>query len=297
MINKNRYKYQTRKRSYKAFMESLPDGYDFEKRDDYGETMLESAICNKNSELVDLLINKYKVDVNYSRKAYEYEIFYPMESAALVADEKSAKLLLACPEFLVARNDDKALHYAAQKAKACGIIRMLIKAGYDVNHFIEGRTALHWAVQEARFDNAILLIENGADISACDETSDDKETPLLCAFSCLEYDDTKKMVELLLNSGANPNSNAVIINAACDDRPDIIKMLLDCGAYINIRDENGLTALHCAVYKGKNKAAEFLIKAGASLNIKDGLGYTAKELMENPKLIKLYLKEYEMEED
>ena len=100
-LDKNGYKYHTRKISYKAFLKSLPVDYDFEKRDFYGETMLESAICNKNDDLVDLLINKYKVEVNYSRPCGEWEIFYPIESAALVADEKSTELLLASPDFIL----------------------------------------------------------------------------------------------------------------------------------------------------------------------------------------------------
>lgn len=54
-----------------------------------------------------------------------------------------------------------------------------------------------------------------------------------------------------------------------------IQLLLDSGAAINSRDQNGWTALHRAAFKGQTDAARTLIDIGIDIDAKDDDGYTA----------------------
>ena len=54
-----------------------------------------------------------------------------------------------------------------------------------------------------------------------------------------------------------------------DETVELVKLLLDKGAAINEANQDGLTALHGAAYKGANKVIQFLVDRGADLAAKD----------------------------
>lgn len=97
----------------------------------------------------------------------------------------------------------------------------------------------------------------------------------------IEINDSDK-VELLLTAGLNPNkpfynetqkSNYYPLHQAarfCE--PDIIQMLVDFGAKINLPDDSGLTPLFYAIEVGKNDNVKVLIENGADLNHKNNAG-------------------------
>src|SRR5438094_2205725 len=65
-----------------------------------------------------------------------------------------------------------------------------------------------------------------------------------------------------------------------DETLELVKLLLDFGAGINSANEDGLTALHGAAYKGANKVVELLVSRGADLTARDkgkdyGFGVTS----------------------
>ena len=63
---------------------------------------------------------------------------------------------------------------------------------------------------------------------------------------------------------------------------DTVKLLIDNGADVNVSHEGPLgdskTPLHTAALNGQSEIVEFLIKAGADLNAKAGLGVTPTDL-------------------
>src|SRR5206468_7053474 len=54
-----------------------------------------------------------------------------------------------------------------------------------------------------------------------------------------------------------------------DQTLELVKLLLDKGAGVNDANQDGLTALHGAAYKGANKAVQLLVDRGADLAAKD----------------------------
>jgi hypothetical protein len=87
--------------------------------------------------------------------------------------------------------------------------------------------------------------------------------------------------------GGNDHKNALAslnktsaLFAIIDQSNDIrdLGQSLDQGADINGRNGEGMTPLHWAVLKGKQRLAEFLIKRGAQVNARDNLGRTPLKL-------------------
>jgi ankyrin repeat protein len=104
-------------------------------------------------------------------------------------------------------------------------------------------SALHAAARSGRAEVVKLLLLHRANP---DETNEKKNTPLWFA----------------AQSPAKPASNRI----------DVMKLLLDAGADINRRCENGSTALHFAAWRGPVEVVEFLLSRGARNWIADDRG-------------------------
>ena len=78
-------------------------------------------------------------------------------------------------------------------------------------------------------------------------------------------------VSALLAGGANANDNTAVILAT---RLDVLKLLLDHGADVNIKQGGGYTALTSATWSGDVARAKLLLERGADVNAKDQSGRT-----------------------
>ena len=54
-----------------------------------------------------------------------------------------------------------------------------------------------------------------------------------------------------------------------DGKISILKLLIENGAFLNIKDHDGYTALHWAVYQDLIQYVIVLLQSGASLNVND----------------------------
>lgn len=92
------------------------------------------------------------------------------------------------------------LHRASQEGNIREMDRLIVE-GCDINLFDDlGRTALHYAVEEGRYEAAIWLISHGANVNA-NEDETIGETPLALAVQR----DYPEIVELLMQNGADPD--------------------------------------------------------------------------------------------
>ena len=144
------------------------------------------------------------------------------------------------------------------------------------------------AVDERKPVEAIKeLIQQGADVDACD---DHKDTALhmtasaLNRFNCYEQDKTWKLeiIKLLLHSGANPNvvnkfhaTPLLLISKAATYNSDIARLLLNYGADPNIKNDDGVTPLRWAAYDAIQDAVKILTPYGADPRITTISGKTA----------------------
>ena len=153
---------------------------------------------------------------------------------------------------------------APGKEGALDFIKLLLDRGADPNVRIKVRTEVHQA------NTSLWLKEAGA-------------TPLLRAALCGDL----IVVRLLVDRGADPlqgtldNTTPLMVAAGVgwaegftfqyseDETLEVVKLLLGKGARVNDANEDGITALHGAAYKGANSVVRLLVDRGADLAAKD----------------------------
>ena len=95
-----------------------------------------------------------------------------------------------------------------------------------------------------------------------------------------EYKPNLNLVRDLITLGANVDWQDEEYNmtalhwAAYYNRIKIVKILIDAGADLDVRNNMGYTALHRAAYYNRIKIVRMLINAGANVNVQDYEGCT-----------------------
>ena len=183
--------------------------------------------------------------------------------------------------------EDK-LYVACDKSELDEVTKLL-ENGANVNEIYEhsGSTPLHIACNSVHpnVDIIKLLLKKQAKINVQDE---DGNTPLHIA--CNHVDANKEIIYCLLNlSFDTPNVNiqnkengvgygdggATPLHIACSySNADIVQLLLDKDANVNLRDDGGDTPLHIACNRktfteSTYNIVELLVKNGADVNAKN----------------------------
>ena len=137
----------------------------------------------------------------------------------------------------------------------------------DLEHF----PALHCAITNNQVEITIELLKWLKDINM--ERDDYCDPPLFYAADI----GNKEIVELLLDAGAsvdvrNKNESTPLYAAIEGGYQSIVAFLLQQGANPNVEDNEGLTPLFYAIDKAQEAIAILLLKQGANPNAKDNEG-------------------------
>ena len=239
------------------------------KKDGDGRTPLHWAAAEGHKEVVEFLLEN-KADV----QAKDNDGQTPYQLAAF--DKGVAELLKehGGRKTTSAKDHDPAIFDAASDGDLAKV-KELVEDDPDIVFFKSDvgaktlTTPLAFAAINNHLDVAKYLLDHKADPNAKDV---DNQTPLIGAV-CYDH---KEMVELLLSSGAN--INAVDTNAALDKDTahgrtalhyaafsgfkNIVQVLLDHNADINIEDRNRETPLGLAKINGHKDVVELLHQYG-----------------------------------
>jgi ankyrin repeat protein len=183
-------------------------------------------------------------------------------------------------------------------------VQLCLEAGIDGNSpDASGSTALMAAAKKGRIDVVNTLLEQKLNLNLQDKQG---ETALMLAAA----NDQVDIVKLLLKKNADPNLqdqggwsalmkavyqgstacvqalvgqshqevNRALLVAALTGRKDIVKVLLDNGAEIDTRADDGRTPLMLAAAKGDNDLVAALLAAGADPTLVDRSSATAGAL-------------------
>lgn len=165
------------------------------------------------------------------------------------------------------------------KANNLALVQDALNKGGNVEAEDEaGYPALHLAAMHGHVEVAQLLLAHGADVNAPDQH---QTTPLQWAarFS------SDKLVRLLLDAGAELELGADAVGyaalhystihyAAGQGSPETIRLLVERGANINIKDKYGRTPLHLLALFKRGEVVDLLLELGADINSKDEDGLT-----------------------
>ncbi|XP_063913941.1 uncharacterized protein LOC135130478 [Zophobas morio] len=125
-------------------------------------------------------------------------------------------------------------------------------------------TALHFAAQNGKVHATEELLQHGAEVNAKDCKS---ETPLHYAIIAKD----ERVVKCLLKYSANLEDGISLIRLACIyDAPDCLLTLLNSGVDINVKDDQGRTALHFAATTSLY-CVKLLVMKGINVNVCDNV--------------------------
>ncbi len=157
-------------------------------------------------------------------------------------------------------------------------LKALLDRGANVNQKDEnGYTPLTTALNSRLDSNCIdLLLARGADPNLAGSWG----TPLNTS---MPYETAYCMKALLkagarVGTGKDLTTKPYVVFAAEISDLDLIKLLIQKGANVNIKGGQNETALLIAVQKRDSEIASFLVSHGADVNAKDAGGVTAMKL-------------------
>nr|XP_023014513.1 KN motif and ankyrin repeat domain-containing protein 2 isoform X1 [Leptinotarsa decemlineata] len=143
-----------------------------------------------------------------------------------------------------------------------------------------GNTAMHYAVSHGNFDVVSILLDS----KVCDVNKQNK-----AGYTCImlvslaevrsqtDANVVRRLFQLSdVNIRAKQHSQTALMLAVSHGRLDMVKLLLEAGADINIQDEDGSTALMCAAEHGHIEIVKhFLSQPDCDSTIADVDGSTA----------------------
>ncbi|KAM6963008.1 KN motif and ankyrin repeat domain-containing protein 3 [Aplochiton taeniatus] len=126
-----------------------------------------------------------------------------------------------------------------------------------------GNTALHYSVSHSNFTVVGLLLDTG--VCCVDNQNKAGYTAImLAALSAVKEAEDMTVVKKLFSQG-NVNAKASqagqtgLMLAVSHGRLEMVRALLDCGADVNVQDDEGSTALMCASEHGRTEIVSLLL--------------------------------------
>ena len=177
-------------------------------------------------------------------------------------------------------------------------IRNYLNKAKDLNPDLKLENILYYAIDNCQnnyFKTIELLINNGADINA--HNSELLETPLhkLCARIKPHID----VITMILKKGAKVNAINIsgktpVFYCSFNYSVELLNLLVEYGADINIRDKYKNTLLHDDYINCFDEHFEEFLKSlinlGFDINSTNSTGYTPLDLCENKKIADILIK-------
>lgn len=143
-----------------------------------------------------------------------------------------------------------------------------------------GNSALHYSVSHSNFTVVGLLLDTG--LCCVDRQNKAGYTAImLAALASVKEEEDMKVVKKLFSQG-NVNAKAsqagqtALMLAVSHGRQEMVRALLECGANVNVQDDEGSTALMCASEHGRTEIVSLLLEQPAcDISIVDNDGSNA----------------------
>ena len=233
--------------------------------DDKYVTPLMIASACKYNDLLKALVSA-GADLNLQVKSYGMNIATALTYCILSGNIEGVSILINAGASMDNREDY--LHTAIRRGDL-NIVKLLINKGIDINQLpkekgnnedYKGKSALAYSITKKNKDIVKLLLLNNADLTI------DKEPILYTALIYYEY----QIVKLLLDAGADIDirdglGNTPLTKACEKGYIDAVKLLIEYGADVNYADKKGKKPLYYAInISKKNEIIKLLVDEGAT---------------------------------
>ena len=312
----------------------LDKGANINVRDEKGQTQLHRTLINTGYEFEDYSFDdmKFLLDYGADVDALDDDHSTPLHVASQFGNAKVARLLLEYNANIHVRNinDQTLLHIISSKSGEMSsndgihMLSLFLEHGADIDALDNNHsTPLHLALHSGNVEATRILLEYGASIHVRNK-QDQTPLQLLMADHWLKVlpDDYIDIIRLFLERGVDADSmsssQSTMLHVAVQRASlEFVRLLLDCDANINARDENGQTPLHgvmdnikddmedhflamlllldhgadvdaldnfystplsMASYFGSIKATRLLLEYGASVHLQNNKGQTPFEV-------------------
>ena len=206
----------------------------------------------------------------------------PLLVAAFAGSIQAFKALLLAHADITAtdKHQNSLLHFACMGRNGLQIVENILEFGFNANiRNAEGTTVLATAVlNNANSDIIKILASFGADVNA-------KTGPKQIALHWAAERGNLECARTLLSLGSSVNEQDVdgltplmLAVSMPENHENLIELLLDNNADVNLVDSSGRSALHIASLKGQSKNVNALKCKTLNYNLQDNNGATALHL-------------------
>ena len=138
------------------------------------------------------------------------------------------------------------------------VVRMLIEGGSSTNAAdTDGVTALHIAAQRGFTSIVRLLVDAGANVYLAQPPTPGQ---IFHPMNIMQY------IQKVTDHFRRLTCWTPLMAAAYGGHVDIVKILIKCGADVNVTFDDGSTALHIAAEYGHRKIVRTLLKSGSEVD-------------------------------
>lgn len=260
------------------------------------EDLINYVEKNREDDLIDLLENSSTADVNLNYR--DQFGFTAIQYAAYYNRPEMLEILLSSPNSIfvlpniTTADGDTAFSIAIAKCPSCiNILLSKYKSSIDLN--LGGSAPLVMALTKGDDELASRLIKIGA-ISKIDMRKSSQVLPMLKFLAFTKFPLTLKEY-LSVNNDSNTrfeNKLTPLMISSSQNNLENVKILIDSGARINLRDEKDFSALMYSVINYTNQdetdssataVYDYLIESGAKTEFVTPTGFTAGQILETRK--------------
>jgi ankyrin repeat protein len=189
-----------------------------------------------------------------------------------------------------AKGNTPLLNAASQNELA--IVKLLSRNSKVINATNNDKqTALMLAVQRNNPEVVKFLLDSGCDVFAKDHNGNTIAYYLVGSFDNIKPDEFDYKLKLLQEKGMQMNTtqaggNTLIHLAAKDNNVVLLKLLSDFDINVNVKNDEGFTALHLIAMKATDdQSMKYLLSKGANKKIKTDFEETAYDLASENELL------------
>jgi len=239
--------------------------------DQMGFTALMHAVINGNKEIVKCLLDN-GADITIKNKRGQTAAFFAINSS----NKEIVKLLIRSDPDLINNKDElgaKLLLFGVKKGNL-EIVELLLELGANVDHTnSKGETALFHAIKICDDEVAIQLMNKGANVNAQDMNGD---TPVMIAVR-LDVFESCYMTKILIEHGAdilmrNNDGETPLHMSLRKPKTVVLRFLIAHGADMDEENFQGETPLMYAIKIQNFEGFEILIDRGADINYRNSRG-------------------------